>query len=36
MVQFLVVQIRLGKLTLEDVQAKYPKYYEQVKNALGK
>lgn len=32
MIQFLVMQIRLGKITLEQVPARY---LEQVKSALG-
>lgn len=35
MVKFLVLQVRLGKMDLAYIQEHYPKYYEQVKSALG-
>ena len=34
MVKFLVLQIKMGKMTLETVKTKYPKYYEQVKKEI--
>lgn len=35
MVKLLVNQIRMGRMTLEDVKNKYPKYYDDVKKELG-
>jgi len=34
MVKFLVLQIKMGKMTLETVRVKYPKYYEEVKKII--
>lgn len=34
MVRFLVLQIKMGKMTLETAKNKYPKYYEKVKEKI--
>lgn len=36
MVKFLILQIKLHKLTLEDVKERYPQYYEEVLRELEK